>query len=85
MSKPLFLSAFSCKFSFQVRHGTALNTACGKVGIMVQACVFFEILLQNIPVIFNTFYVIFRRMIAETDYTVQRMTANLSLHTGCLG
>jgi len=41
-------SAFSSKFSFQVRHGTALKTACGKVSIMVQARLFFEMLLQNI-------------------------------------
>jgi hypothetical protein len=39
---------------FQVRHGTILTTACGKVGINVQARLFFEILLQKIPFIFNT-------------------------------
>jgi len=49
-------SAFSCEFSFQVRHGTVLKTACGKVSIMVQARLFFEMLLQNIPVIFNALY-----------------------------
>ena len=47
-------SDFSCKFSFQVGHGTRLKTACGNVGIMLQARLFFEILLQKIPVIFNT-------------------------------
>jgi hypothetical protein len=49
-------SAFSCNFSFQVRQGTALKTACGKFGTIVQARLFFEILLQNIPVIFNMLY-----------------------------
>lgn len=49
-------SALSCKFSFQVRHETPLKTACGKLSIMIQVRLFFEMLLQNIPVIFNALY-----------------------------
>jgi hypothetical protein len=54
---PTQRGAFSCKLSLQVRHETALKTAWGKVDIMAQTGLFFEILLQKIPVIFNTVYI----------------------------